>query len=185
MKIVAISGSMNPQSTTRQAVTIVMNAAEEAGAEVELIHLGDWKLPIFDCRTDESTYPEAVHRFRDTIASADAYIIGSPQYHGSLSGSLKNALDFISARELEGKFVALVGTAAGQMGATNALNTLNEICRNLHAWPLPSSPSIPQSYSAFLPDGSLKDAKLQDRLESLGRQLVQVMGNNGVRMDVR
>ncbi|MDR6224676.1 NADPH-dependent FMN reductase [Desmospora profundinema] len=184
MKIVAVSGSMNPESTTRQAVAIVMKAAIEAGAHAELIHLGDWKLPLYDCRTDESTYPEAVHRFRERIKNADGLILGSPQYHGSLSGCLKNALDFIGGKELEGKFVALVGTSGGAMGATNTLNTLNEICRNLHAWPLPSTPSVPRSYEAFLPDGTLKDIQLQKRLEGLGRQLVQVMDRCGERIPV-
>ncbi|PMB01480.1 flavin reductase [Fischerella thermalis CCMEE 5273] len=181
MKIVALSGSMNPASTTRQAVTIVMKAAISSGTEVELIHLGDWKLPLYDCRSDESSYPEAVHRFRERIRQADGFIIGSPQYHGSLSGCLKNALDFIGSRELAGKFVALVGTSGGALGATNTLNTLNEICRNLHAWPLPSAPSVPQSHGAFLPDGTLKDKQLQKRLENLGQQLVRMMQQYGER----
>uniref|UniRef100_UPI003B00BFBE NADPH-dependent FMN reductase n=1 Tax=Caldalkalibacillus salinus TaxID=2803787 RepID=UPI003B00BFBE len=58
-------------------------------------------------------------------------------------------------------------------GATNTVNTLQQICRNLHAWPLPSSPSVPRSYAAFTEDGQLKDEKLQQRLETLGHHLVK------------
>jgi FMN reductase len=179
MKIVAVSGSMNPESTTRKAVEIVAKASEAEGAEVRRVDLRELNMPVYDCREDESTYPESVHLFKQWMLEADAFIIGSPEYHGSVSGALKNALDFIGARELEGKFVALVGTSGGALGATNTLNTLNIICRTLHAWPLPSMPSVPQSYQAFRPDGTLKDAKLQQRLEQLGRQLVKAVSTAG------
>lgn len=59
------------------------------------------------------------------------------------------------------------------MGATNTVNTLQLIMRNLHAWPLPASPSIPSAYNAFTPEGKLKDERLQARMEALGQQLVQ------------
>ncbi|MGG1660163.1 NADPH-dependent FMN reductase [Brevibacillus sp. NRS-1366] len=173
MKIVGIAGSMNTNSTTKQAVQIVLDAAREAGATVEMIHLADWKIPIYDDREDTSTYPEVVHSFIKAVSEADGLIIGSPEYHGTITGSLKNALDFLEGRHLRDKHVALIGTAGGSMGATNTVNTLQLIMRNLHAWPLPSSPSIPSAYNAFTPEGKLKDERLQARLELLGKQLVQ------------
>ncbi len=173
MKILAVAGSLNEQSTTHAAVGIVAEAARKAGAEVEIFDLRKHPLPIYDCRSDETTYPETVKMFKEKMLEADGFILGSPEYHGSISGVLKNALDFIGARELEGKAVALVGTAGGAMGATNTLNAMNIICRTLHAWPLPSMVSVPQSYMAFKPDGTLKDEKLQKRLEDLGQNLVR------------
>ena len=164
---------MNPNSTTKQAVQIVLDAAKEAGATVEMIHLAEWKLPIYDDREDSSTYPEAVHAFTKAISDADALVIGSPEYHGTISGALKNAMDFLEGRHLRDKQVALIGTAGGSMGATNTVNTLQLIMRNLHAWPLPSSPSVPNAYNAFTPEGKLKDERLQARMEGLGKQLVQ------------
>jgi NAD(P)H-dependent FMN reductase len=175
MKILAVAGSLNKESTTHRTVAIVAEAARRAGAEVETFDLRTHPLPLFDDREDESTYPENVHLFRRKVAEADALILGSPEYHGSLSGVLKNALDFIGSRELAGKFVALVGTSGGSFGATQTLNTLNIICRTLHAWPLPTAVSVPQSYMAFRPDGKLKDEKLQMRLEELGRKLVETV----------
>jgi NAD(P)H-dependent FMN reductase len=172
MNILAISGSMNPNSTTKKATEIVVNAARNAGGDVELIHLADFPLPIFDCRKDKSTYPENVHTLIRKVAEADGIILASPEYHGSISGALKNALDFVGGREMEGKIAALLGTAGSALGATNTVNTLQQICRNLHAWPLPPSPSVPRSYDAFKEDGTLKDTKLQERLEALGKLLV-------------
>lgn len=97
MKIVGIAGSMNKSSTTKQAVAIVLDAAKAAGADIEMIHLADWKLPIYDDREDASTYPEVVHRFVQKISEADGLVIGSPEYHGTMTGALKNALDFWKA----------------------------------------------------------------------------------------
>lgn len=173
MKIVGIAGSMNRESTTKLAVGIVLNAAKEAGAEIEMIHLADWKLPIYDDREDASTYPEEVHLFIRKISEADGLVIGSPEYHGTITGALKNSLDFLEGRHLRDKQVAILGVSGGSMGATNTVNTLQLILRNLHAWPLPSSPSIPSAYNAFTPEGKLKDERLQSRLESLGEQLVE------------
>lgn len=173
MKIVGISGSMRPESTTKKAVSIVLEAARKEGAETQLIHLADWKLPIYDDRSDLSTYPGPVLRFIETVTSADGLVIGSPEYHGSLTGALKNSLDFLEGRHLKDKQVALLGVAGGSMGATNTVNTLQQIMRNLHAWPLPASPSIPSAYNAFTPEGKLKDEGLQARLEILGKQLVE------------
>jgi NAD(P)H-dependent FMN reductase len=179
MKIVAIAGSLNPNSTTYAAVSIVAAAAKRAGATVGMFDLRRFPLPIYDTRLDESTYPENVHLFKRKMFEADGFIIGSPEYHGSISGVLKNALDFIGGREFEAKIVALLGTSGGAMGATNTLNTLNIICRNLHAWPLPTMISVPQSSHAFRADGSLKDEKLQHRLETLGEKLVKIMRKVG------
>ncbi|MBA4494954.1 NADPH-dependent FMN reductase [Paenactinomyces guangxiensis] len=175
MKIVAIAGSLSQESTTHKTVAIIARAANEAGAEVEVFDLRKYPLPIYDGRADESTYPETVRLFKEKMMEADGFIFASPEYHGSISGVLKNALDFIGARELEGKVVALAGTAGGALGATNTLNTMNIICRTLHAWPLPSMPSVPQSYMAFKPDGTLKDEKIQKRLEDLGKNLVNTI----------
>ncbi len=175
MKILALSGSLNPQSTTKRAVKIVIAAAKKQGAEVELFDFRENPLPMFDTRSDESTYPETVQLFKQKMLEADGYILGSPEYHGSVSGVLKNALDFIGARELEGKPAALVATAGGALGAINTLNTLMIICRTLHAWALPMMVSVPQSYMAFHADGTLKNPKLQQRLEELGVKLVDTV----------
>lgn len=175
MKIVAVAGSLSENSTTHKAVRIIAQSAQRAGATVEFFDLRIEPLPIYDGRSDESTYPASVHRFREMLLEADGFIFGSPEYHGSISGVLKNALDFIGAREFEGKAVALVGTSGGALGATNTLNTMNIICRNLHAWPLPTMISIASSYGAFNSDDTLKDEKLQHRLEELGKNLVRTI----------
>ncbi|MGG1443796.1 NAD(P)H-dependent oxidoreductase [Brevibacillus laterosporus] len=171
-KIVGIAGTMNVESSTKKVMQIVLESARMEGAEVELIHLAKWPLPLYDARNDVSTYPEIVHQFVKKVAEADALVVGSPEYHGTITGALKNSFDFLEGRFLHGKPVAIIGVAGGGMGATNTVNTLQLILRNLHAYPLPGSPSVSNSYKAFKEDNTLHDERLQDRFVNLGKELV-------------
>jgi NAD(P)H-dependent FMN reductase len=175
MKVVALVGSTRKNSTTRKATEIVVKEVEEQGITVEIIHFAEVKLPIYEGDLDKENYPSVVKDFIEKIATADGVILASPEYHGSISGVLKNALDYIGAREMSGKIAAIIGTAGSKLGAANTVNTLHQICRNLHAWALPQSPTIPASYEAFNKDGSLKDENLQERLVKLGNKLAEEM----------
>lgn len=168
LKVAAICGSVRPGSYTRAALKIALQGAAEFGAEVQLIELRQYDLP-FVGMMEERDYPGDVHRLRNEIAQTQGIILGTPEYHGSLSGILKNALDFLSARELEGKVCGLVGVAAGRQGAANALNSLRIIGRNLHAWVLPREVSIGEAYSVFDDHGNIRDRKLENRLRDIGR----------------
>ncbi|RXJ00376.1 NAD(P)H-dependent oxidoreductase [Anaerobacillus alkaliphilus] len=173
MKVVALVGSTRRNSTTRKATEIVVKEIERHGGCVEIIHFKDVKLPMYDGDLKKENYPKEIMSFINKVASADGVILASPEYHGSLSGVLKNALDYLGAREMSGKIAGILTTAGSKLGAANTVNTLHQICRNLHAWALPQSPSVPAAYEAFDENGSLKDKKLQERLESLGRTLVR------------
>ena len=98
---------------------------------------------------------------------ADGLLWATPEYHGSYSGALKNALDLASIQDYEGKVVALMGVAAGQIGAIQALSHLRGIARQLHMWAIPSQLSIARSYAAFDDAGQLKDEKLAASLEKM------------------
>lgn len=173
MKVVALVGSTRKNSTTRKATEIVAKEIEKHGITVDIIHFAEVKLPIYEGDLDKENYPSVVKDFTEKIATADGIILASPEYHGSVSGVLKNALDYIGAREMSGKITAIIGTAGSKLGAANTVNTLHQICRNLHAWPLPQSPTIPAAYEAFNKDGSLQDEKLQERLEMLASKLAE------------
>ncbi|WNF36791.1 NAD(P)H-dependent oxidoreductase [Bacillaceae bacterium IKA-2] len=173
MKVVALVGSTRKNSSTRKATEIVLKEVERHGMTVEIIHFAEVKLPIYEGDLDKEDYPEVVKDFIEKIANADGVILASPEYHGSVSGVLKNALDYIGAREMSGKITAIIGTAGSNLGAANTVNTLHQICRNLHAWALPQSPTIPAAYEAFNKDGSLRDEKLQERLVILGNKLAE------------
>ena len=171
VKIVGISGSLRPGSYTRKVVGIALEGAEEAGAETQLLDLREYELPFSSGNPRERNYPPDVYRLREEIRNADGVILGSPEYHGGMSGVLKNTLDLMGFKEFEGKLIGLVGVSGGLMGASNALVSLRNVGRALHAWVIPEQVSIPRAWRKFNQDGSLKDEALGERLKRVGEQV--------------
>ena len=122
---------------------------------------------------EEKDYPPDVFRLREEIKESNGVIFGTPEYHGSISGVLKNMLDLLSHEQLEGKIVGLVGIAGGHTGAINSLNTLRTVGRSLHCWVLPQEVSVAESHKIFNSDGSVTDPAIEDRLVNIGRQVVK------------
>jgi FMN reductase len=170
--ILGISGSLRRDSHTFQAVTIALRGAAEAGARTELVDLREWPLPFCDAREDETTLPREVHELRARVKAAAGLILGSPEYHGSFSGVLKNALDLLSADELAGKMVGLVTVSGGASGGS-ALSHLRLVMRAVHAWVIPGQVMIPRAGSVFDETGRLLDPKLEARLLEVGRDVVK------------
>jgi len=172
VRIAGICGSLNPAGKTRAALAKALEGAAEYNAEIQLIELRDYELVFFGSVASED-YPEDVQRLRKQLRDAQGIIIATPEYHGSLTGALKNMFDLMSVEEFETKIVGLVGVAGGHLGAIHALNGLRTICRNLHCWVLPQEVSIAESGKAIGVDGSVVDKDLEDRLLNVGRQVVK------------
>jgi len=172
IQIVGISGSLRVGSYTRRAVEIALQGAAESGAETRIINLKDYEL-IFRDGKDEGHYPPGVFRLREDVKRADGLILGTPEYHGDLSGVLKNALDLMGFDEFEGKMIGLVGVSGGRMGAHDALGTLRNVGRALHAWVIPEQASVPEAWKVFTDDGKITDPQLETRLKEVGRQLTR------------
>jgi NAD(P)H-dependent FMN reductase len=173
LRVVGICGSLREPSYTRFAVRIALHGAAELGAQTHLIDLRQYALAFCDGRRDHSTYPQDVARLCQEVAAAQGIILGTPVYHGSFSGALKNALDLMGFRELEGKMIGLVGVSAGRTGAGNALNALRIIGRSLHAWVIPEEVSISEVSKAFDTVGDALDPELERRLKEVGRQVTR------------
>lgn len=90
-KIVAIAGSLRKVSYTRFALNIALKAAEELGADVELIDLREYDLPFCEQFEGEEDLPQDVFKFKEKVRNADGIILGTPEYHGGYSGVIKNA----------------------------------------------------------------------------------------------
>jgi FMN reductase len=171
-RVVGICGSLSSGSGTRRLLALALEAAQNAGASVELLDLRNFNLPFAESGFDAEQYPD-VARFNRIVRECDGLIWATPEYHGSFSGVLKNALDLGSFPEYQGKVVALLGVAGGQIGAINALSHLRTVGRQLHAWVLPAQVSVARVYAAFDEEGRLRDEKLAASVESLGRDLTR------------
>lgn len=172
LRITAVCGSLTAGGTTKMALSLVLKGASEFGVNTRLIELRDYKL-AFCGEVDEKDYPPDVFRLRKELKESNGIILGTPEYHGSLTGVLKNMLDLMSQDEFEGKIVGLVGVAGGHTGALNSLNTMRTIGRNMHCWVLPQEVSIAESSKVFNENGTVNDPLIEQRLLHMGRQIVK------------
>src|ERR1039457_6864603 len=174
IRIAGVCGSLRQGSYTKMALTIALKAAAGASScETHLIDLREFNLPFADGSRDGANASADVRRLRERIKNADGVIIGTPEYHGSFAGVLKNALDLTGFTEWEGKMIGLIGVAGGRMGAYQALHSLRDIRRSLHAWVIPEQVSIPEAYKCFDVAGNLNDHLIEKRLLEVGRQVAR------------
>ncbi len=170
VKIVGIGGSLRPQSYTQQILQLAGERVAALGAAVEILDLRDLDLPFCNGGEDYPGYPD-VDRLREAVKQADGLLLATPEYHGGISGVLKNALDLMGFDELEAKVVAGISVLGGQPNS-NALNELRLIIRWVHGWMIPEQVAIGQAWKAFGPNGELLDEKLSQRLDQLAQSLV-------------
>lgn len=166
--VVAIAGSLREGSHTRSALREALRGVEDAGGTGELLDLREYDLPPLN--TDDDP-PEGVERFTEAVREADAVILGTPMYHGSYSGVLKNALDHCGFDEFEDKTVGLLAVAGGSFPIT-ALEHLRSVCRALDAWVLPHQAAVPRSHGAF-EDGEFVEEETAERVRVLGERAVR------------
>ncbi len=171
VKIVAIAGSLRKASHSHQALNIAAQRIEALGAEVTIIDLRSLQLPFCNGEDDYPDYPD-VEDLQETVKQADGLLLVSPEYHGSISGVLKNALDLMSFEHLEGKVTGCISVLGGQSNS-NALNDMRVILRWVHAWVIPEQIAIGQAWKAFDTEGKLVDEKLSKRFDQLAESLVE------------
>lgn len=170
IRVLALVGSLRPHSYTRRAVEIALEGARGAGADVHLLDLSGLVLPFR--AGSEPAAGDDVARLRHEVRQAQGILWGSPEYHGSFSGVLKNALDLTEVEDWRGKVVGLVGISGGSSGPAATLAALRNVSRALDAWVVPHQVAIASAYKAFDEHGQTKSADLRDRLVELGRELV-------------
>lgn len=171
--VVGLSGSLRVGSYTSMAVNIALQGAQEVGVKTEFIDLNKLNLAFCDGRRNFESYPDGVLKLKSIVASAQGIILGTPEYHAGFSGVLKNALDLMGFSEFEGKMIGLIGVSGGKMGAANALNSLRNVGRALHAWLIPEQVSIVEAWKNFDNSGKMNDKLLENRVKDVGRQVAR------------
>jgi len=171
VKIVGIGGSLRPNSYSQMALSLAAQRVEALGAEMEILDLRKMQLPFCNGEDEYPGYPD-VDRLRNAVKEADGLILATPEYHGGVSGVLKNALDLMSFEQLDGKVTGLISVLGGQSNS-NALNDLRLIMRWVHAWVIPEQIAIGQVWKAFSPEGKILDEKLSQRFDQFAQSLVE------------
>lgn len=173
IRVIGLSGSMRSPSATGKAVQIALEGAKAFGAEIEYIDISTLDLPFCDGRVDLESYPENVQQFRHLIRGAQGVIIGTPEYHNSMTGALKNAIDLCHWDDFAQKMVGVIGVAGGAIGAINAINHTRTVMRGVGAWVVPHQVSIAHSGKTFDQSLELLEPALHDRLHRLGRDVTK------------
>ena len=163
--VVAVSGSRREGSYTYRALREACYSIEKTGGTAGVLDLAGVDLPPLNPDRDDVADSEAVTR---RIRKADGIILGTPMYHGSYSGVLKNALDYCG---FEDTTVGLLVVSGGPF-PTTALDHLRSVCHALNAWVLPHQAAVPRAHTAFDGDG-FTDDNLRERVRTLGERVVQ------------
>jgi FMN reductase len=175
--ILGVGGTPRPGSTTELALAVSLKAAAAAGAETVMIGGNDLMLPMYN-PYDRSRSPEAA-RLVGLFRQCDGLIIASPAYHGSLSGLMKNALDYAEdLRDAErvyfdGVAVGLVACAGGWQAAGQTLAALRSVAHALRGWPTPLGATLNTATKLFDEQGQCLDLSANFQLETVGQQVVQ------------
>lgn len=182
-KILAFGGALRRGSFNQKLATIAAGGAREAGAEVTLIALRDFPMPIFDGDLeDASGMPENAKKFKALLKEHDGWIISTPEYNSSITAALKNAIDWASREETDdepplsaftGKTAILCSASPGALGAMRSLAAVHAILVNIGVNVLPDKVSVSRAHEAFREDGSLKDEKQAAKVKALGAKLTK------------
>jgi FMN reductase len=177
LKIVGLGGSLAKVSSSRAVLAIALEGAEEAGAEIELLDLRELGLPMYNPDDDELT--AATARLVETMHGADGHLWSSPLYQGSVSGSFKNALDWLHVLggweppHLTDKVIGLISAAGGTQGL-QAINTMEFSVRAVRAWAVPFVVPVPTAARLFDDGGRLQNEAFERQLKMLGSEVVRV-----------
>ena len=171
IKVVGIIGSLRQGSYSALALKEAVNRVQALGATVDILDLREMQLPFCNGGDEYPDYPD-VEILREKVKAADALILATPEYHGSVSGVMKNALDLMSVEHLSGKVTGMISVLGGQSNS-NALNELRIIIRWVHGWVIPEQIAIGQAWKAFDRGGKLSDEKLSQRFDAFALSLLE------------
>ena len=162
--VLGVAGSVRQGSYSTRSLKIALEYAKKQGAEVRLLDLNTVVLPLYDPSAPAS---KEVEHTTEAIAWADAVILASPDYHGSISGALKNFLDYFY-EEFAGKVFGYI-VASHEKGLT-VMEQMRTAVRQCYGWSMPYGVSIngPQDFTG----DEIRNTRLSNRLRMMARDLV-------------
>src|SRR5215212_4998674 len=186
LRVAGIGGTLREGSSSLGALRRALSAAEEAGAEVEELDLRELRLPMYEPGRPLDDYGPEVRRFIEAVRGADALIVSTAAYHGTLAGVTKNALDFTQFLKgderpyLEGRVVGLISTAGGDRAAANTTDAMVHVVHALRGVVAPQMVTVGGAWNRFDSEGNVTDEGSGERLDRLGRLVVDMAeGLNG------
>ncbi len=189
LKVVGVGGTLREGSSSLGALRRALLAAGEAGAQTELLDLRGLDLPMYEPGRALDDYGPGVGRLVEELRGADAILISTAAYHGTLAGVTKNALDFsqfLSGGEhpyFDGKVVGLISTAGGEQAGANATGAMVHVVHALRGVVAPLMVSISRAWQRADGSGNVTDELYGRRLDALGELVVDLAGGLAARKE--
>lgn len=162
MKIAIIAGSNHQNSSSTLMARYAGERLVSAGHIIDFWDLYARPLPFYD--PDAANDPEAAIQLANIVAAADAIVLSTPEYHGSISGVLKNALDYLGGDQFAGKMVLSISSAGGAVGVSS-LQHMQVIVRNVHGINCPEWISLGGEHRRFDEEGVPLHPPLRARVD--------------------
>lgn len=182
--ILAFAGSTREGSFNKKLVRVAAASAKAAGAQVSLIDLRDFPMPLYDGDLEASEgLPANALKFKALMMAHQGLLIAAPEYNSSISGVLKNTLDWASRLSpgeaplaaFTGKTAAIMSASPGGLGGLRGLVHVRAMLNNIGVLVIPEQIAVARAQEAFNADGTLKDAKQQAAVENVSRALAAIL----------
>ena len=182
-KILAFAGSTRDGSFNNAIVKVAAEGAKEAGADVTVINLADYQMPIFN-EDEEAEFgiPEKALAFKALLMEHDGFLIASPEYNSSYPALLKNAIDWASRmsegekplQAFKGKVAGIMAASAGGLGGLRVLVVLRMLLENIGVIVSPNQKAIAKVNTLLDDSGSVSDEKTIKQLKNLGKETAEL-----------
>lgn len=183
-RLLAFSGSSRSGSFNTRLVQAAASLATAQGAEVEMLDLRSLELPLYDADLEAAEgLPAGVVALKEKMGAAGGFLIGCPEYNGSITPALKNAIDWASRRAegeaplaaFDGKVAGLLAASPGGLGGIRGLTHVRTILAGIGVWVAPSTVSLPAAHEAFDDTGAVANERARARLEKLVGELLHFL----------
>lgn len=183
-KILAFAGSTRTDSLSKKLVKIAADGANESGADTMVIDLRDFQMPLYDEDLEKQEgLPSNARKLKDLMMEHQGFLISSPEYNSSISGVLKNTIDWTSRQTddelplacFKDKITGLMSASPGGLGGLRGLVHVRAILENIGVLVIPNQIAISKAHEVFNLDGTMKYIKQEQRVKKIGASLAQIL----------
>lgn len=183
-KILAFAGSTRAGSFNKKLVKIAAAGAKEAGADVTVIDLRDYPMPLYDEDLEKKDgLPSSTLKLKELMSSHHGFLISSPEYNSSISGVLKNTIDWTSRHGddestmscFKDKVAGIMSASPGGLGGLRGLVHVRAILGNMGVLVIPTQVAVSKAHEAFDSDGAIKDQKQDQQVKKIGASLAKML----------
>lgn len=185
VRVLTFAGSTRSDSFNKRVARVAADGARAAGAEVTLLDLRDFPLPLYDGDLEvASGLPEKAIELKAIFASHQGLLIAAPEYNGSLPAVLKNTIDWVSRsapgekpmQSWRGKTAALMSASPSRVGGLRGLQHLRHVLMTIGVLVIPEHRTIGAAHQAFDEEGRFRDPSDADGIRKVAARLVEVTG---------